>query len=87
MNKAIVFLILISISTINFAQNGVLDPSFGNIGTVLTSIGTTDRGHSIATQADGKLLVTAFHQNTPNMLALLRYNLDGTLDASFLSTP
>jgi len=83
MNKAIVFLILISISTINFAQNGVLDPSFGNAGTVLTSIGATDRGHSIAKQADGKLLVTAFHQNTPNMLALLRYNLDGTLDASF----
>jgi len=60
-----------------------LDNGFGDNGTLVTSIDQLDKGHSITVQSDDKMLVTAFHQNISGMLALLRYNLDGTLDDSF----
>lgn len=85
MIKILLLFPLCILSAPSIAQDGVLDSSFGTNGTVITSLGELDRGHRIAVQSDGKLLVTAFHQNTPGMLALLRYNLDGSLDESFNS--
>lgn len=74
---------------------GALDPLFGTnssgvfdaSGTVATNFGNFDSSFAVAIQADGKILVgggadiTGVHD-----FALVRYNLDGTLDSSFGSS-
>jgi uncharacterized delta-60 repeat protein len=66
---------------------GALDPSFGSGGIVTTVLsGGTDTTHSLALQADGKIVVGGFSgkpsADNPK-LALARYNPDGTPDSSF----
>ncbi|MFN9539180.1 MAG: beta strand repeat-containing protein, partial [Planctomycetota bacterium] len=65
--------------------DGSLDTSFGSGGVVTTPIGTgTDSGRSITLQADGKILVGGLSNNGSNDdFALIRYNVDGSLDTSF----
>jgi uncharacterized delta-60 repeat protein len=75
--------------------DGTLDPTFNPGGTygmspnsesmVVTSVDTgDDRGHSIAIQADGKILLAgASHNGTDNDLAIVRYETDGDLDTTF----
>jgi uncharacterized delta-60 repeat protein len=75
-------LIILSTSLSLAAQDGQLDTSFGEGGIVNTSIAPSDLGQRIASQSDGKLLVTAAIQSS-SMLGLLRYNLDGSLDEFF----
>ncbi|MFN6130640.1 MAG: beta strand repeat-containing protein, partial [Planctomycetota bacterium] len=68
-----------------YNANGSLDTSFGTGGKVTTAIGTsTDRGDSVTVQPDGKVLVGgyAFIAGTQDF-ALVRYNADGSLDATF----
>jgi uncharacterized delta-60 repeat protein len=61
--------------------NGILDSSFGTGGKVLTSFtGFSDSAFSVMIQSDGKI-VTAGTAN--GAFGLVRYNADGTLDASF----
>ena len=62
-----------------------LDRSFGTNGTVTTAIGP---GHenvrAVAIQADGKIVVAGYsHNGTTYDFAVVRYNPNGTLDASF----
>ena len=70
-----------------YNPNGTLDTSFGNGGTVITSFGSdADTAYAVALQTDGKLVVAgeSFDPAISNYtFALIRYNSNGALDASF----
>lgn len=72
------------VAVVRYLTDGTLDPSFDGDGRTVTSIGTTDDyGYGVALQTDGKIVVTGSCLNGPNNgIALVRYNSDGTLDAS-----
>jgi len=71
-----------------YSADGVLDTSFSNDGKLSTDLAAlpgltfADFAHAVALQSDGKILV-AGDGNTG--FALVRYNIDGTLDTSFSS--
>lgn len=68
------------------AQFGVLDNTFGTGGIVKTDIDnlSVDVAQSLAVQADGKLIVGGWYTKTNvDSFCLVRYNVDGTVDASF----
>ncbi len=73
---------------VRYTNNGVLDESFGNNGVIITDFGKHgDQLFAIATQTDGKIIGagvtgTDFTGVNENM-AIVRYNLKGTLDSSF----
>jgi uncharacterized delta-60 repeat protein len=75
-------------AVVRYNTNGVLDTSFGLGGTgiVTTPIGSYyDRGQALAIQADGKIVV-AGHYTTNSFgeaVAVVRYNTNGSLDATF----
>lgn len=81
----LITLSFIVLSSKLYAQPGTLDASFGTGGIVSTDIGPgNDRGFSIVQQSDGKLLVAGFSNNGANNdFALIRYNIDGSLDPTF----
>lgn len=62
------------------STSGSLDPTFGAGGIVTTDIGTDNYGEELIIQSDGKI-VAAGSSNSD--FALVRYNADGTLDATF----
>jgi uncharacterized delta-60 repeat protein len=63
--------------------DGSLDASFGAGGEVSTSFGpNNDEAYSVTLQADGKIVV-AGASDFSRHLALVRYDVDGSLDASF----
>src|SRR4029450_2106701 len=69
-------------------SDGDLDPSFGFGGVVMTDFNTsTDIAYSVALQPDGKLVaagITYTDNDFSNQdFAIARYNVDGSLDASF----
>ena len=76
-----------------FSADGTLDTSFGSGGKVLTDLGAEDEAEAVAVQPDGKIVVVgvtyvsfyAFsHGAQPfRKIALARYNVNGSLDASF----
>jgi uncharacterized delta-60 repeat protein len=68
-----------------YNPDGTLDASFGAGGVVTTDIGGGDDfAHALAVQADGKLVAAGVAPTqTGSSFALVRYNPDGTLDASF----
>src|SRR5262245_20175745 len=76
-------------TTIDFAlarfnANGTLDSTFGTGGKVVTPIGTSnDVANALVQQADGQLVAAGFTQGASADIALVRYNTNGTLDASF----
>jgi uncharacterized delta-60 repeat protein len=59
------------------AVSGDLDPTFGPGGTVLTTLG---RGHAVAVQADGKLVMAG---EVSGGFAVMRYDSGGQLDPTF----
>lgn len=66
--------------------DGSLDSTFGTDGTVFTDFGMLDRSSTIASQADGKILVaTDAYSINPYAFNfwLARYNSDGSLDLTF----
>ncbi|MEH2403919.1 DUF4347 domain-containing protein, partial [Nostoc sp.] len=67
-----------------YNSDGSLDTTFSSDGKVTTSFGllTTDIGHSVAIQADGKIIVAGTDGND---FALARYNTNGSLDTTFSS--
>ncbi len=74
--------------TIRVDDRGVLDPTFGAGGTVVTDLGGHDSSaEDVALQSDGKILVTgSVSYEDPRGVSnavLLRYLPDGSLDASF----
>ncbi len=67
-----------------YNSDGSLDGSFGTGGIVTTGIAADDQAIDVAVQADGKIVVSGDSFNGANMdFALVRYNADGSLDASF----
>ncbi len=78
-----------SIAVVRYNPDGSLDSSFSSDGIVTTDVGAVvvfnDSGHiytgmGMTLQSDGKILVTG---QSNGDFALVRYNIDGTLDASF----
>ncbi|MGI9113087.1 MAG: delta-60 repeat domain-containing protein [Gaiellaceae bacterium] len=64
--------------------DGSLDPTFGGGGKVTTDLGGlggSDTANAVVVQADGKIVAAG--RTDPGDFALVRYNPDGSLDASF----
>ena len=70
---------------VRYDTNGSLDTSFGTGGKVTTPIGTDkDVAIAVAIQPNGKIVAAGYSDNGGNWdFALVRYNIDGSLDASF----
>ncbi|MEA5604707.1 DUF4347 domain-containing protein, partial [Nostoc sp. UHCC 0252] len=67
-------------AVVRYNSEGTLDTSFGSTGKVITDLGSTDFGYSIALQADGKILVAGRRGSD---FAVVRYDSEGNLDTSF----
>lgn len=66
---------------VRYNANGTLDSSFDGDGIVITDIdGAVDEGGDVVVQSDGKIVVAGI--SSANW-ALARYNVDGSLDATF----
>ena len=72
-------------STMRLNTNGTPDSSFGTDGRVNTAITPrSDTARAVALQQDGKIVVAGSSNNQVNPnFAAVRYNANGTLDASF----
>jgi uncharacterized delta-60 repeat protein len=67
-----------------YNSNGTLDTSFGTGGKVITDFTRDDSAFSVAVEPDGKILVAGMADVSQGYgFALVRYNGNGTLDASF----
>lgn len=68
-----------------YLADGSLDASFGAGGTVTTSIGSEhDEANAVAIQSDGKILAAGSAGSATGLdAALVRYNVDGSLDSTF----
>jgi uncharacterized delta-60 repeat protein len=69
-----------------YNSNGSLDTTFNGTGFVITPIlASNDRPSGISLQADGKIVICGTAQRLFNTLdiALVRYNLDGSLDTTY----
>lgn len=75
------------VSLVRYQRDGSLDTTFGNAGKVITAVGTkgNDSAAAIALQRDGKIVVAGASDQAGTGLdfAVLRYNADGSLDATF----
>ena len=75
---------------IRYHPSGALDTTFGTGGTVTTAIGTAqDLAYDVKVQSDGRIVAAGYSYNANtnfNDFAVVRYNTNGTLDASFQST-
>ncbi|HMT09543.1 MAG TPA: FG-GAP-like repeat-containing protein [Pyrinomonadaceae bacterium] len=71
--------------TIGYAIPGDLDTTFDGDGKVMTTINQSSRADDMAIQADGKIVVVGTNLlDTSNYdIVLARYNVDGSLDATF----
>ncbi|HXS80474.1 MAG TPA: putative Ig domain-containing protein [Gammaproteobacteria bacterium] len=73
-------------AVVRYNVNGTVDTTFGINGVVTTSISPgVDVAVGVALQADGKIVVGGHAQslNGPQDFALVRYNANGSLDATF----
>ena len=69
---------------VRYNINGSLDTSFDTDGIASTDIGAEEALNSVVIQPDGKILVTGYTgAGSIYDLALLRYNINGSLDTSF----
>ncbi len=70
---------------VRYDSAGILDTSFGTGGMLTTAIGPgDDQAVDVAVQTDGKILVSGESFNGANSdFALVRYDANGSLDASF----
>jgi uncharacterized delta-60 repeat protein len=70
-----------------YNSDGSLDTSFSGDGKVTTDVGGLwDQAYAMAAQSDGKVLLAGMASGNPSStsdFALVRYNSDGSLDASF----
>ena len=71
-------------STLRLNADGSTDGTFGGGDLVDTAIGTSATAYAVALQTDGKILVAGTATiGSQTDVALVRYNVDGTLDTSF----
>ncbi len=75
------------VSLVRYGRDGGLDTTFGVGGKVLTTVGAhgNDAAQAVAVQPDGRIVVAgASDQGATGLdFAVLRYQADGSLDASF----
>lgn len=84
MKRQIILLSLILLTSGLFAQPGTLDLTFGGNGFVTTNVGNgNDKGTCLAIQNDNKIIVAGASTGNLWDFALVRYNIDGSLDSSF----
>ena len=66
---------------VRLLADGTLDATFGTSGLITTDFASSiDRAFDVVLQPDGKILVVG---ESDGDVALARYNVDGSLDASF----
>ena len=72
-------------AVVRYNIDGSLDFTFNDSGIVITPIGEGyDSGNSISIQQDGKIVVAGSASNgNDNDFAVVRYNIDGSLDSTF----
>ena len=73
-------------AVVRYNVNGSLDATFDNDGKVVTDMGAAsdDIVSSVAMQSDGKILVAGYSDKGGSYdFAVVRYNTDGSLDATF----
>ncbi|HLZ19135.1 MAG TPA: delta-60 repeat domain-containing protein [Smithellaceae bacterium] len=69
---------------VRYHPDGSLDASFGTGGYVLYNGGANDRGLGLALQSDGKIVAVGYtYTGSQRDVLVLRYNANGTPDASF----
>jgi uncharacterized delta-60 repeat protein len=70
---------------VRYNTDGTLDSTFGGSGKVTIDVSSNyDYANSVALQGNGKILVTGYSLVSDQaVLALLRLNVDGTLDSAF----
>jgi uncharacterized delta-60 repeat protein len=76
----------IDFALVRYNTDGSLDMTFGTGGEVTTDFAAgTDEAFGVTLQADGKIVAAGVAGNASGLedLALVRYNADGSLDASF----
>lgn len=73
---------------VRYNIDGTPDNSFGTGGIVTTSIDSgRDQSHSVVLQSDGKIICGGLSNNgLIDNFALIRYNVDGTIDTTFGSS-
>jgi len=72
---------------VRYNLDGTLDTTFNTTGKVTTPIGASaDHGNALVQQADGKLVLAGYTFGANFDVAVVRYNLDGSLDTSFNTT-
>jgi len=72
------------INVVRFLADGSVDAAWGNRGQLISSVGTDEVAYGVAVQPDGKVLVVGFAPNgIDNDFLLVRFNSDGSLDATF----
>jgi len=84
-NKVSIYIFFIFLQSIGNAAEGSLDTSFDTDGIVTTTINSGgDYAYDVAVQPDGKIVVVGYtNSGSEYDLAIVRYNEDGSLDASF----
>ena len=71
-------------AVVRYNSDGSLDTSFDSDGKLTTDFGSSDLGNSVIVQNDGKIIVAGQSYNgSNNDFAVVRYNADGSLDATF----
>jgi uncharacterized delta-60 repeat protein len=71
---------------VRYQEDGRLDPTFGDPGTVLTAIYlSSDSANALVQQSDGKLVAAGYAETRYDRqsFALARYQADGSLDPTF----
>ncbi len=81
-------ILIVALGALSFvasAQPGMLDPTFGNAGIVISEINQNGSGaYSVALQSDGKIVLGGTASNgTINHYALARYFPNGSIDSTF----
>jgi uncharacterized delta-60 repeat protein len=66
-----------------YNTDGTLDGTFGTGGVVTTPVGTSDTANAVVVQPDDKIVVAGRATVTNHVVALARYNANGTLDGGF----
>ena len=76
------FTVLLSFSL--FAQDGILDTSFGSSGLVQLASGTfDDKIHDMVVQPDGKIVLAGYSYTETYNFIVVRLNTNGSLDDTF----
>ena len=70
---------------VRYLPNGTPDPSFGTNGIVITNLGGTfNLAYACVLQPNGKVIAVGYINTGPDgVIALVRYNTDGTPDTTF----